>query len=215
MACSVRDRVEVAWQGSFYHATVVRVHSTGKCDVKYDVDASVGTYLTHKQHGLKVLPVLETDDEEVEITERNDAPCDLPPPPQTDRGDRIPRGVVSPLEFKHKRRGNGSKQRLCLFNNCKSGALKHGLCYRHGAFGVCTSNGCKTNASSVRGLCRKHGSPRSTKRGCNSVEIARRLCRKHGAFGQCNRSGCKSSACGAGRRCSKHVRWGNLQRRVR
>eukprot|EP00729_Bicosta_minor_P014465 gene14465-9049_t len=148
MACSVRDRVEVAWQGSFYHATVVRVHSTGKCDVKYDVDASVGTYLTHKQHGLKVLPVLETDDEEVEIAERNDAPCDLPPPPQTDRGDRIPRGVVSPLEFKHKRRGNGSKQRLCLFNNCKSGALKHGLCYRHGAFGVCTSNGCKTNASS-------------------------------------------------------------------
>ena len=52
---SIGDRVEVRWQAELFAAAVIHVHSAGKVDVVYDVDGSVGIFLTAKEHGLKLL----------------------------------------------------------------------------------------------------------------------------------------------------------------
>ena len=52
---SIGDRVEVRWQAKVFNAVVIRVHSAGKVDVVYDIDSSVGIFLTAKEHGLKLL----------------------------------------------------------------------------------------------------------------------------------------------------------------
>ena len=52
---SIGDRVEVRWQAEVFNAIVLHVHSPGKVDVVYDVDGSIGLYLTREEHGLKVL----------------------------------------------------------------------------------------------------------------------------------------------------------------
>ena len=53
--CSIGDRVEVRWEAEAFDATVIHVHSAGKVDVVYDVDGSVGIFLTVEEHGLKLL----------------------------------------------------------------------------------------------------------------------------------------------------------------
>ena len=50
---SIGDRVEVRWQTTLFTATVIHVHSAGKVDAAYDIDGSVGIFLTAKEHGLK------------------------------------------------------------------------------------------------------------------------------------------------------------------
>ena len=52
---SIGDRVEVRWEAELFDAAVVHVHSPGKVDVVYDIDGSVGIFLTAKEHGLKLL----------------------------------------------------------------------------------------------------------------------------------------------------------------
>ena len=39
---SIGDRVEVRWQAELLDAKVTHVHSSGKVDVVYDTDGSVG-----------------------------------------------------------------------------------------------------------------------------------------------------------------------------
>ena len=51
---SIGDRVEVRWQAGLFDAAVIHVHSNGKVDVKYDIDGSVGIFLTSEAHGLKL-----------------------------------------------------------------------------------------------------------------------------------------------------------------
>ena len=52
---SVGDRVEVRWKAKRFAAKVLHAHSPGKVDVVYDIDGSVGIFLTAKEHGLKLL----------------------------------------------------------------------------------------------------------------------------------------------------------------
>ena len=52
---SIGDRVEVRWQTGLFDAAVIHVHSPGKVDVVYDIDGSVGIFLTAEEHGLKLL----------------------------------------------------------------------------------------------------------------------------------------------------------------
>ena len=49
------DRVKVRWQAKAFNAAVIHVHAAGKVDVEYDIDGSVGIFLTAKEHGLKLL----------------------------------------------------------------------------------------------------------------------------------------------------------------
>ena len=50
---SIGDRVEVRWEAELFDAAVIEVHPSGKVDVVYDIDGSVGLFLTAKEHGLK------------------------------------------------------------------------------------------------------------------------------------------------------------------
>ena len=52
---SIGDRVEVRRQAKLFHAKVLHVHPSGSVDVAYDVDGSVGVFLTVEEHGLKLL----------------------------------------------------------------------------------------------------------------------------------------------------------------
>ena len=52
---SIGDRVEVRWQTGLFDAAVIHVHSPGTVDAVYDIDGSVGIFLTAKEHGLKSL----------------------------------------------------------------------------------------------------------------------------------------------------------------
>ena len=51
----IGDRVEVRWQAKPFAAKVLHVHSSGKVDAVYDIDGSVGVFLTVEAHGLKLL----------------------------------------------------------------------------------------------------------------------------------------------------------------
>ena len=51
---SIGDRVEVRWQAKPFNASVIHAHTPGKADVVYDIDGSVGIFLTAKEHGIKL-----------------------------------------------------------------------------------------------------------------------------------------------------------------
>lgn len=60
-----------------------------------------------------------------------------------------------------------------------SGVIARGLCRRHGALGICKSEGCK-QAVRNRGLCSKHcGRGVCKARGCSAKIAIRGLCSKH------------------------------------
>ena len=56
---SIGDRVEVLWLKALYTAKVIKLHSSGKMDVVYEMNNTVGVFLTAKEHGLKLLPEKE------------------------------------------------------------------------------------------------------------------------------------------------------------
>ena len=49
------DSTVKVWLAKSFAAKVIHVHSGGKVDVVYDVDGTVGIFLTAEQHGLKLL----------------------------------------------------------------------------------------------------------------------------------------------------------------
>ena len=53
---TIGDRVEVRWKAKSFAAIVVNVHGPGKVDAVYDIDGSVGVFLTAEEHGLKLVP---------------------------------------------------------------------------------------------------------------------------------------------------------------
>ena len=53
---SIGDRVEVRWTDVLYPAKVIKLHPSGKLDVAYEINNTVGVFLTAKEHGLKLLP---------------------------------------------------------------------------------------------------------------------------------------------------------------
>ena len=56
---TVGDRVRVRWKDDQYDAAVIHVHAEGNVDVVYDVDGTVGAFLTAAEHGLNKLPAKE------------------------------------------------------------------------------------------------------------------------------------------------------------
>ena len=60
---SIGDRVEVQWMAELFAAKVIRVHSSGKVDVVYDIDGSMGTFLTVEEHEFELLGEEETKGE--------------------------------------------------------------------------------------------------------------------------------------------------------
>ena len=54
---SIGDRVEVRYKAKLYDAAVIHVRSAGTADVLYNIDASIGIYLTAKDHRLKCVAV--------------------------------------------------------------------------------------------------------------------------------------------------------------
>eukprot|EP00729_Bicosta_minor_P032835 gene32835-biopygen27606 len=95
----------------------------------------------------------------------------------------------------------------CAANTAQvASALKSGVCVKHGAFGICTAWGCKTNAApGKKGHCMKHSKdkPTCSTSGCSNGVAARGLCEKHGARGLCSTAGCDTGAVKDGL-CRKH-----------
>eukprot|EP00729_Bicosta_minor_P032765 gene32765-biopygen30560 len=99
------------------------------------------------------------------------------------------------------------KKVACAHPNCSTPLVPgKGVCAKHGAFGICTAWGCKTNAASgKKGHCLKHSKDKATcsASGCSNVVVARGVCGKHGARGVCSTAGCDSGARKDGL-CTKH-----------
>ena len=58
---SIGDRVQVRWQATLFDAAVIEVYLNGTVDVVYDIDGTVGKFLTAKEHGLMLLGDEEND----------------------------------------------------------------------------------------------------------------------------------------------------------
>ena len=106
-----------------------------------------------------------------------------------------------------KRGGYCSKKEACAHPNCSTPiVVGKGVCVKHGAHGICTAWGCKTNArTGKKGLCLKHSKDKATcsTSGCSNVVVARGLCKTHGARGFCSTAGCNTGAIKDGL-CTKH-----------
>ena len=52
---TIGDRVEVLWQGELFAAVVVYIYEAeGVCDAAYEIDNSVGVFLTAEENITKV-----------------------------------------------------------------------------------------------------------------------------------------------------------------
>eukprot|EP00729_Bicosta_minor_P024429 gene24429-biopygen27458 len=100
-----------------------------------------------------------------------------------------------------------SKKVACAHPNCSTPLVPgKGVCVKHGAFGICTAWGCKTNAyAGKKGHCLKHSKDKATcsTSGCRNGVVARGLCYAHGARGLCSTAGCDTGAVKDGL-CQKH-----------
>ena len=183
---SIGDRVEVRWQAEPFAAKVVHVHIPGKVDVVYDIDGSVGIFLTVEEHGLKLL-----GDEE-----------------KKGRGGKRKVCVVGGCPNEARRKGqlcikHGGKP--CSVDGCSAKALSRGLCRKHDSKTVaCSTEGC-SNIAKGRGVCSKHGTKKICSfNNCTTAAVARGRCYKHGAYGTCKFEGCTSNAQGGSSHCKKH-----------
>eukprot|EP00729_Bicosta_minor_P027337 gene27337-biopygen19493 len=93
----------------------------------------------------------------------------------------------------------------CAVPNCSTPMIPgKGVCFKHGAFGICTAWGCTTNAASgKKGHCIKHSKDKCSASDCSNGVAARGLCAKHGARGFCSTDGCDTGAVKKGL-CTKH-----------
>ena len=53
---SFGDPAEVLWLKALYPPKVTKLHPSGKVDVAYEANNTVGVFLTAAEHGLKLLP---------------------------------------------------------------------------------------------------------------------------------------------------------------
>eukprot|EP00729_Bicosta_minor_P033009 gene33009-biopygen27662 len=99
------------------------------------------------------------------------------------------------------------KKVACAHPNCNTPLVDgKGVCVKHGAHGICTAWGCKTNAASgKKGHCFRHSKDKATcsASDCSNGVVARGLCYAHGARGFCSTGGCNSGAVKDGL-CEKH-----------
>ena len=190
------DRVEVRWQAKPFAATVVHVHSPGKVDVVYDIDGSVGIFLTTGKHGLKLL----ADEEKKGGGGKKKKVC------MADGCSSIATLKGRTLCVKH-----GGEP--CTVDGCSTKAQARGLCNKHGARGecggggkekkMCVADGCPSIGSRKGQLCVKHGGKPCSVDGCSTKVHARGLCNKHGTRKNCSFNNCTTAAKARGR-CKKH-----------
>ena len=192
---AVGDRVRVRWKDALYDAKVIKLRPNGEVAVVYDVDSTVGDFLSAAEHGLNKLPELS------------------PPPPATLKmvkgSQKNTVCSVAGCPDKARTRGLCSVHciRLCSVEGCSTNEKARGLCAKHGARGKCLIDNCSANAQHKGSFCGRHGGKDGfcTTPGC---ETPRRqgsnVCVKHGANGICTVSGCNTSALYGKAVCSKH-----------
>ena len=98
---------------------------------------------------------------------------------------------------------------VCKAPTCLTMAFnKSGLCQKHGANGFCSVEGCATPAQPSKGLCVQHGGVTRTvcgwETGCTSFAVAQGRCTKHYGLGMCAHEDCPTPALKANGYCSKH-----------
>ena len=111
-----------------------------------------------------------------------------------------------------------SKTKKCSWEGCANGAVKGGVCIRHGATKTkkkkCSSEGC-TNQAQKGGVCIRHGATWTKKQcsseGCTNQVIRGGVCVRHGAKKkQCSIEGC-TKVSKRGGVCNKHGAYRNAQ----
>ena len=125
---------------ALYPAKVTKLHSSGKVDVMYEMNNTVGVFLTAKEHGLKLLPEKEEGKEAV-VGGGKKKVCSV---------DDCSRKVFA--------RGlcGTHYRKPCSAEGCATKAVARGLCSKHGALGKCVKVGCSTPARKKGRLCSKH-----------------------------------------------------------
>eukprot|EP00729_Bicosta_minor_P032764 gene32764-biopygen23547 len=179
MDYSIGDRVEVLLEQKLHTAEVRAVYNSGKVDVVYDADSSVGYLLSVAKHGLNKMWMPKKKGKGG--GGGNAKGCSV--------GGCSNTVYVRGLCHTHCRKP-------CSVEGCTTKALARGLCWKHGAFGKCVKMGCVTNARKRGGHCSKH----SKKVACAAPNCSTPLipgkgvCTKHGAHGICTAWGCKTNA---------------------
>ena len=202
----IGDRVKVLWKDALYGATVIKVHPIGKVDVVYDVDGTVGAFLTAAAHGLKkVAPAKKKG-------KRGGRGRAAASASSASASSPLPAGVVEET-VAHRADRDGLVEynaRTCQFDGCTTRArrgFQH--CTKHGGGNkkTCSVSGCSDTARS-RGLCGTHSTHRKCWIAeCTSKSVSKlKLCTKHGGFGFCaHPSGCDSPASKARGNCYRHT----------
>eukprot|EP00729_Bicosta_minor_P015125 gene15125-biopygen3371 len=191
MDYSVGDRVEVLWERKLYTAEVHAVYNSGKVDVVYDADNSVGYLLSEAEHGLNKMWMPKKDGKGGGGG-KNAKVCSVGGCFNTVNGRR--------LCSKHRRKP-------CSVEGCTNNAIARGLCDKHGAKGNCVTIGCVTNAQKRDGHCFAHKKKVACAHpNCGTPLIpGKGVCAKHGAHGICTAWGCKTNAAsGKKGHCMKH-----------
>eukprot|EP00729_Bicosta_minor_P006739 gene6739-biopygen22873 len=177
MDYSIGDRVEVLWERKLYTAEVRAVYNSGKVDVVYDADASVGYLLSEAEHGLNKMW--------------------MPKKKGKGGGDAKVCSVGGCSNTVYRRGLCGVHgKKPCSVEGCTTKAMARGLCGKHGAYGKCVQMGCVTNARKRGGHCSKHSKKVACAHpNCSTPLIpGKGVCTKHGAHGICTAWGCKTNA---------------------
>eukprot|EP00729_Bicosta_minor_P015262 gene15262-biopygen27155 len=223
MDYSVGDRVEVLLERKLYTAEVRAVYNSGKVDVVYDADNSIG-----KGGGGKNAKVCSVDGCSNTVQARGlcanhgRKPCSVEGcttkamarglcGKHGANGKCVQMGCVTNALKRGGHCRKHSKKVACAHPNCSTPLVPgKGVCTKHGAFGICTAWGCKTNAhAGKKGHCLKHSKdkPTCSTSDCSNRVAARGLCYAHGARGFCSTAGCDTGARNDGL-CQKHGAYG-------
>eukprot|EP00729_Bicosta_minor_P032723 gene32723-biopygen30523 len=191
MDYSIGDRVEVLLERKLYTAEVRAVYNSGKVDVVYDADKSVGYLLKPCS-----MEGCTTNAKARGLCSKHGA-----------YGKCVTMGCVTNARKKGGHCSKHSKKVACAAPNCSTPLVDgKGVCAKHGAHGICTAWGCKTNAASgKKGHCTHHSKdkPTCSASDCSNGVAARGLCYAHGAQGFCSTAGCDTGARKDGL-CTKH-----------
>eukprot|EP00729_Bicosta_minor_P007312 gene7312-biopygen16920 len=190
MDYSIGDRVEVLLEQKLHTAEVRAVYNSGKVDVVYDADSSVGYLLSEAEHGLNKMWMPKKKGKGG--GEKNAKVCSV--------GGCSNNVQARGLCAYHCRKP-------CSVESCTTKESARGLCGKHGAYGKCVQIGCVTNALKRGGHCSKHSKKVACAApNCSTPLVAGKgVCAKHGAHGICTAWGCKTNArVGKKGHCMKH-----------
>eukprot|EP00729_Bicosta_minor_P027215 gene27215-biopygen852 len=191
MDYSVGDRVEVLLEQKLYTAVVHAVYNSGKVDVVYDADKSVGYLLSEAEHGLNKMWMPKKKGKG-EGGGENAKVCSV---------GGCSNSVYARGLCKYHCRNP------CSVEGCTTKAKARGLCDKHGAKGKCVQMGCVTNARKRGGHCSKHSKKVACAHpNCSTTLVpGKGVCAKHGAHGICTAWGCTTNAArGKKGHCFKH-----------